>query len=198
MGAFDPKIEGRSNSPNLGERTYQVYAAMILAGIIYCTVVHRNIGEILALPATREAWLLFVMLVGLSSGILVASAKICLICSSSYRSHKVQIKRLVGSLGVWQIFLLGGVAACGEELVFRGVLQPYLGVWLLSCIIGLLHISPTKGLTVFTLMSAATNLLLGILADHTHSVIPGMVVHFIVNVSFLWEFLSPNLRSSSN
>jgi membrane protease YdiL (CAAX protease family) len=59
------------------------------------------------------------------------------------REHSIERSRMVDLRGfnpIW-ISLFAGI---GEEILFRGAIQPLLGLWLTSAIFSLLHIEPSQ------------------------------------------------------
>ncbi|MCB0405495.1 MAG: CPBP family intramembrane metalloprotease [Bdellovibrionales bacterium] len=57
---------------------------------------------------------------------------------------------LIERLPIWQLALLSLSAGVGEEILFRGVAQPYLGVWVTGLVFGLLHaLTPTYFFVAF-------------------------------------------------
>jgi len=60
---------------------------------------------------------------------------------------------------VWQWLLLALASGVGEELLFRGALQPVLGLWPTAVLFALLHIQ--YGLTPITLVVFAIGVILG-------------------------------------
>ncbi len=51
---------------------------------------------------------------------------------------------LFGKLPLWTLFLMAAVAGVGEEIIFRGWLQPIAGLWLTSALFAALHFLPTR------------------------------------------------------
>lgn len=52
------------------------------------------------------------------------------------------LQGLVGGLSRLQVAFLALLTACGEEILFRGCLQPYLGIFGAGALYGLLHLGP--------------------------------------------------------
>jgi len=93
---------------------------------------------------------------------------------------------VVNSLFDWIILFLGAViiAAVGEELIFRGVLQKALekkgdvtrAVLLTSISWALIHLIPHWAIQIFIM-----GVIIGFLAWRTNSVYPGIIVHAVNN-----------------
>lgn len=98
------------------------------------------------------------------------------------------INRVVSNLSYTQLFLIAVVSAIGEEILFRGALQPFLGLFLVSCLYGLIQFGPTLALSIWSLMAFARGLLLGWLFMATGSLWPGLVAHLAYNLWTLAKF----------
>ena len=85
--------------------------------------------------------LLFQTIVGLGYGLLsglMAWAFICTHFMAPIRIHYASLTRKL-SLGIKEILFLSLCAGVGEELLFRGSLQPIMGVWFTSFVFVALH-----------------------------------------------------------
>ena len=83
----------------------------------------------------------------------------------------------------WQLFLVALLAGGCEELLFRGVLQPWCGIWLSSLIFGLAHaITPA-----YAILAGVISLLLGGLLEWTGDLVAPVVTHTLYDfLAFLW------------
>jgi membrane protease YdiL (CAAX protease family) len=98
------------------------------------------------------------------------------------------VNRVVSNLSYSQLFLIALVSAIGEEILFRGALQPFLGLFLGSCLYGLIQFGPTLALTIWSIMAFARGLLLGWLFMATGSLWPGLVAHLAYNLWTLAKY----------
>jgi membrane protease YdiL (CAAX protease family) len=86
------------------------------------------------------------------------------------------------TLGVGDIVLLSLAAGIGEELFFRGALQPWLGWWAASLIFGVLHaLTP-----LYFLLATAIGLYLGWLYDYTGNLLLPVLAHAAYDVAALY------------
>ncbi len=77
------------------------------------------------------------------------------------------------ALDTGTLIIMAMGAGVGEEIIFRGILQPYLGVWGTAVLFGLAHpLSPS-----YTVYAALAGLVLGYLALWTHALLAPMVCH---------------------
>jgi membrane protease YdiL (CAAX protease family) len=85
-------------------------------------------------------------------------------------------------LSLDEIVLLAGAAGIGEEVLFRGVLQPAMGLWLTSLVFGLLHaLTPT-----YFLLATLMGLYLGWLQLETDNLVVPIGVHWAYDVIALY------------
>ena len=88
---------------------------------------------------------------------------------------------MLGRLSTTDIAMLAGGSALGEELLFRGAMQPALGLGLTTVIFGLAHLPPKRSLWPWTLTATVVGLGLGVLYEATQSILAPVVAHFTVN-----------------
>lgn len=88
----------------------------------------------------------------------------------------------IGPLTRPQIAWLALLSGCAEELLFRGALQPHLGLVATSLVFGLAHFVPRRELAPWAVFSVAAGLLLGGLFDWTGNLLAPIVAHAGINV----------------
>jgi membrane protease YdiL (CAAX protease family) len=76
-------------------------------------------------------------LAGLAAGLLICLA--VRMVKAFQRSRSMRVLEVLQSATWLQAILLCAVAACAEEILFRGALQPDLGIWATAVLFGLLH-----------------------------------------------------------
>lgn len=82
-----------------------------------------------------------------------------------------------------QVFGVSLLAALGEEIFFRGVLQQLLGLIPASAIFGLGHWAFQKELTVYGLYTMIIGVVLGLVFIKTNYLLVPMIIHFVINFS---------------
>ena len=88
---------------------------------------------------------------------------------------------------VKEIFFVALISSISEELLFRALIQPYLGLWLTSIIFGLAHWTGVRELRIWVPLAFLGGLFLGALAESPLFGIPGSVAaHFTINLTSLW------------
>lgn len=91
------------------------------------------------------------------------------------------LSRLVGGLHPADALLLAALSGLAEELLFRGVLLPYLGLLASSALFGAAHLVPRQGLWPWSVWAAVAGLALGVLAQATGGLLAPAVAHVAVN-----------------
>ena len=97
------------------------------------------------------------------------------------RRLQAVIGRLVGGIHPADAVLLAALSAAAEELVFRGMLLPYLGLWVSSLLFGLAHLVPREGLWPWSAWTAGAGVVLGWTALGTGGLLAPITAHFVVN-----------------
>ena len=80
------------------------------------------------------------------------------------------------TISPFQILLLSALAGVGEELFFRGLLQPRLGIFLASVIFGVVH-GPQRSLWPLALWATIMGWLLGLMYVYSNSLTLPILVH---------------------
>jgi membrane protease YdiL (CAAX protease family) len=91
------------------------------------------------------------------------------------------LAEVVGSFTVTEAFAAAVFSALGEEFLFRGVLQHYIGIVPASIFFGILHTGPGKKFVPWTLFAVGVGLLLGYLYERTGNLLAPVATHFVVN-----------------
>ena len=89
--------------------------------------------------------------------------------------------RMISPLHPLDALLLAGLSSLGEELVFRGLALPYLGLTASSVLFGLAHLIPRDGLWPWSLWAAAAGGALGWVALATGGLLAPLSAHFLIN-----------------
>lgn len=79
------------------------------------------------------------------------------------------------------ILALSLLSAFAEEALFRGALQPRLGLWWTAALFGLFHFPYRRGLAPWTGFALVLGVVLGALTAVSRSLWPAIVLHFAVN-----------------
>lgn len=88
---------------------------------------------------------------------------------------------ILGRLSARDAWWLALVSAFGEEMFFRGLLQPWLGLTTTSILFGLLHFVPRRSMLPWTVFSLAAGFLLGGLFAFSGTLVAPIACHALVN-----------------
>jgi membrane protease YdiL (CAAX protease family) len=80
--------------------------------------------------------------------------------------------------GIVAVALLSSI---GEELLFRGLVQPWVGLWLQALLFGLLHQMPGPSRWAWVAWASVIGLVFGAVFAGTGSLIGPVVAHAIIN-----------------
>lgn len=147
--------------------------------MIACAVFVRPPGTLRTTDATALA-------LGLGAAVLIGGA---VVLGSRYISRQTAWGRrlhgvfaeVLGGLESPAILALALLSAFGEEVLFRGVLQPRLGLWVATVLFALLHFPMRRSLLPWTVFAFAIGLVLGLLTEWAGSLWPAIVLHFLIN-----------------
>lgn len=134
--------------------------------------------------------LILQIIAGLAFGLLAGYTAWWMINRPQLKSIKMKYGMLIHSLklNVWEILFLSLSAGVGEEFLFRGVIQPYWGVWITAiffvAIHGYLDPRDNKMMTYGLLMTIIIGVL-GYMKIYVGLVAP-MTSHFMIDVVLLY------------
>ena len=97
------------------------------------------------------------------------------------RDLHTSFRDLLGQLSSREIVILAGASSIGEELLFRGALLPWLGLWVQAAVFAVLHIGPGRRFLPWTGSALALGVAFGLLATWTHNLGGPIAAHFAIN-----------------
>lgn len=158
-----------------------VYGLMIVVGLLAMAYGHETLGTALswAMPQQELFRLLVIGLLG--AGLLQILSFFFEDWFPSYRELKSVVMRLLGPLSIPMALYVSLMTALGEEIIFRGSIQPLAGLFVTSFLFGLMHVGPGGLLSAWSLWAMIAGGLLGWMFDETRSLWPCIVAHFLVN-----------------
>jgi membrane protease YdiL (CAAX protease family) len=92
-----------------------------------------------------------------------------------------ELAAAIGPISLPNALLLAMASGLGEELFFRGALQPRVGLVVASLAFGAMHFVPRREMWPWTVFALVVGLLFGALFEWTGSVIAPVVAHSVVN-----------------
>src|SRR5262245_48862187 len=171
-----------------------LYAAMgILAFLIAAA---RGDPDLYRLGGSPELWLLGV---GPGVGVVLGLAVVGLtrIATRHFywaRDLHTSFRDLLGPLTGREILILALASSVGEELLFRGALLPWFGVWIQGGVFAVLHIGPGRRFLPWTASALGLGIAFGLLAQWTGNLGGPIAAHFTINFLNLKFIVGGQLR----
>lgn len=157
------------------------YGIMMLIGLVVLRFGHKNLNTALAIPHEPYELLRLGLIGLLGAGLLLVLSYFFEDWFPSYRNLKSTIMRFLGPVSAPSAVYLALLTAFGEELLFRGAIQPFAGLFVTSILFGLLHLGADGLVSWWSVWALIAGLLLGWMYDETSSLWPPIVAHFGVN-----------------
>ncbi|MCG8554852.1 MAG: CPBP family intramembrane metalloprotease [Proteobacteria bacterium] len=105
-----------------------------------------------------------------------------------------EFRHLIGPLARSHVSLLAITSAVGEELLFRGAMQPVLGLWLTSALFGVLHGGLSRRLWPWAVWAGAMGLVLGAMYEALGTLIAPLLAHASINYASMRKLQSTYTR----
>lgn len=102
--------------------------------------------------------------------------------------------RALGPLPLATCAVVAAFSAVGEELLFRGVLQPWLGWLPATALFAAAHVPTERDLAPWPLFALGAGLLLAGLFELTSALLAPVACHFVVNLLNLRALGAPALQ----
>ena len=157
------------------------YVIMASVGAMVMILRLESFGSAFGVPSDLKAALTLPALGLMATGVLLIVNYLFEEQFSSYRAFKHVMMQMVGAASVPMALYLAFISALGEEILFRGTIQPYLGLLGTSLLFGLLHLGPQGLISMWTVWAVISGLLLGWMYQDTGSLWPSLICHFLLN-----------------
>lgn len=141
-----------------------------------------------------QAWPLaaFGLAIAVAAGLAVVTAsRIASRRTQWGKALRGEFREVLGRLGSAEILALSLLSAFGEEILFRGVLHPRLGLWVTAGLFGLVHFPIRPALVPWTLFALVLGVGLGAMTDVFATLWPPILLHFIINYFNLHDLMAP-------
>ena len=168
-------------------------------GIIIIPYV-RDVNFIRFLAGTEKYWLQ--VLLGIIIGVITAKAAWQIVELPFLANTKKFFYNLIKpiQLDTLQIIFISICAGIGEELFFRGAIQPLLGVWFTAILFVLLHgyLNPfNMPLTIYGLYMVLVIGVLGLMTEY-FGILTAIISHTIIDIILLKELSSAYVPDDSS
>ncbi len=168
-----------------------LYAAMIAVAIAIAVwrrdpLVVRPVSSVPSLwaaPVPPELVQLAASLVlgALLAWLTVASTQLLVRRVGWARALRAEFRAALEGARDRDLVLLAVASGTAEELLFRGAVQPVLGLALTSLLFGAVHFVPSRALLPWTAWAGVMGLLLGLIYDTTGSIVGCVLAHVAIN-----------------
>jgi hypothetical protein len=158
-----------------------LYGAMALVALVIAAA--RGNPDLYRLdPSMPPLWLAISPAIGFGVGLSVVGAtRLATKHFQWARDLHSSFRDLLGPLTGKEIIILALASSIGEELLFRGALQPWLGIWIQGGIFALLHVGPGKRFLPWTISAFVLGIAFGGLAQWTGNLGGPIAAHFAIN-----------------
>ena len=158
-----------------------LYGAMGIVAFVIAA--GRGDPDLYRIGGTPAAWQLGVgPVVGAALGLgVVAMTRLATRHFQWARELHASFRDLLGPLTSREIVILALASSIGEELLFRGALLPWLGVWLQAGVFAVLHIGPGRRFLPWTASAFVLGAAFGQLAMWTGNLGGPIAAHFAIN-----------------
>jgi CAAX protease family protein len=158
-------------------RLYALLLALALAWIYF----QNRLRWTFFVPMDPER-LLLDLLIGLSAAAFVIGLSI--FSSKNFFWAQLiedEFSKVLVPLQIWEIALVAFLSGLVEETLFRGAIQPVLGLVPTSLLFGLAHFVPRKVFLPWSVYATFAGFLLGSVAELRRNLFPVILAHFVIN-----------------
>lgn len=139
------------------------------------------------------------LLLGVVVGVVIVWLSRVAAVVPSYRRLLVDLAGLTRGLSWPDVIVCALFSSVGEELLFRGLLQPELGLLWATLLFGLIHFGQQRHWLWWTAFACVVGLGFGLLASMLGTLVAPVVAHFVVNLlnlRYLSQWREPDPEAS--
>ena len=160
----------------------------------------RDTGITVFVSGNKQLWLQ--LTVGLIFGIITANAGWQIVELPKLEKTKVFFSEIIKplKLNTFEIIIISVCAGIGEELFFRGAVQPMLGVWATSVLFVLLHgyLNPFNlPLTYYGIYMVVVIGVMGLFTENI-GIVTAMIAHSIIDYILLQKLSHAKLPEDAS
>jgi len=135
---------------------------------------------------TLDGWIGGAWVVDLALGVLagagvVALTSLLIWVAPPFARLADVMSAVIGPAGWGTVLVAAAASSVAEECLFRGAIQPTLGLWITSAVFAACHFLPDRRFLPWTVFALAAGLGLGALFDWRGSLVAPVAAHFTVN-----------------
>ena len=113
--------------------------------------------------------------------LLIVGTRLAAARFSAVRQLEDDLRPMARALSPGEILVVAGLSSLGEELLFRGLLVPWIGILASSVVFGLVHQINAKSRWVWVGWATGVGLMLGTIFVATGSLVGPLIAHAVVN-----------------
>lgn len=166
---------------SLIKKSSVIYGVMAIAGLGIMAFFHNSIPKAFLWPKELMEIGRLVTSGLVAAGILLVLSYFFEDWFESFRELKTIIMQVLGKVSIPMAIYLSFVTSVGEELLFRGAIQPFAGILLTSIFFGMLHMGPKGIVSAWSVWALVAGYILGWMFEETGSLWPPIIAHFGVN-----------------
>ncbi|MGE0867260.1 MAG: lysostaphin resistance A-like protein [Kofleriaceae bacterium] len=167
-----------------------LYGAMALGALVLAAA--RGNPDVFRHGDPSVQMLVMGPLIGIAAGLTVVLVWRLLVRLYQWaRDLEVFFRDLLGSLTDREIVTLALASAIGEEMLFRGALMPWIGLWGQALLFVPLHIAPHRRLVSWPIGALLLGVGFGELAILTGSLGAPIAAHFMINFCNIRSIIRP-------
>ena len=178
--------------PGFVRRAALFYGALAIAAALWNGLRGRNfqIGD--SLPA------------GILLGLLAAAGTVSLgivlyrLVPAMRKMAEELAPDLVDRMGVGNLVLISVFSGIGEEMFFRGAVQPEFGITVAALAFGLVHIGPDRRYLIWTVWAILAGFLFGFLYLYSGGLVAPIVAHSLHNAATFLTWKRSRKRGPEN
>lgn len=181
-------------------RLFYLLSPVVFGALALLVFRLRGVGlqDILQAPRPLSEQLLVGLLAGVGSGVVLG---VVIVRAPRLARLRGMIREAFDSADptLLDLFLTALSAGFSEELLFRGALQPWLGIWLTSLLFALAHgggIKASRGWLLFGLFVFCASVFLGVIYAN-FGLAASMVTHFALDLLAMLQYRWMLARTST-
>jgi len=165
-----------------------IYGSMVIIGLAIIHFGHKNTAELFRINMPSLEWLRLGAIGLLAAFFLKILSYFFEDWFESYRVLKHSMTQMIGPTSVGGALYLAAISSIGEEILFRGAIQPFAGVVITSILFGYVHLGKEGKVNSWTIWAMFAGLLLGLIQDATQTLWAPIFAHFLVNAYTMIKF----------
>lgn len=139
------------------------------------------------------------IIIGSISGIVMGFGAKKIIQLNLLRQVETKYARMIGNLNLKRIdvIFISFCAGFGEELLFRGAIQPYLGIWITAIIFVAIHgyLNPKNfKITIYGIYMSIAIAGLGYLTDYI-GILSACIAHMVIDILLFSHLIAVNQKN---